>query len=251
MTLSQEALQARLNRQFKYFDAVDSTNDIAKTWLLQGAPSGSAVIADEQLKGRGRKDRTWHTPAGVALAVSVILRISESHLNRVSLLGALAVYDLAVHVGCEQVGIKWPNDVQVNGKKVSGILPEAVWDGNKLIGVVLGMGVNVRFDFADTELEETAISLETVIRQALDRTLLLDFLLKRIDDWSLNLTSDKLFSTWKSRLNTLNQHVTVDTISGLAVNVDADGALLIQTDDGKIERVLAGDVLIVDRQREE
>ena len=119
MTLSTEILQNRLNRPFKFFESVNSTNDIAKTWLQEGAPSGAVVIANEQLKGRGRKERTWYTPPNVAIALSIVLRPPQQYLSRMNLIGALSVYDLVEYVGGTQLGIKWPNDVQINRKKVS------------------------------------------------------------------------------------------------------------------------------------
>lgn len=248
MTLSTEILQNRLNRSFKFYESVDSTNDIAKTWLQDGASSGSVVITNEQLKGRGRKGRTWHTPPNVALALSVILRPDQEYLTRISLIGALAVYDLVAYLGCSSVGIKWPNDVQIDGKKVSGILPEAVWSGSKLQGVVLGMGINVRTDFSETELQDKAVSLETVVNKRLNRIDLITYLLKRIDMWSQRIASDALFITWKSRLNMLGTRVMIEDLEGLAVDVEPDGALLVQDDFEVMQRVLAGDIFVVNNE---
>jgi BirA family transcriptional regulator, biotin operon repressor / biotin---[acetyl-CoA-carboxylase] ligase len=245
MTLSTEILQNRLNRSLKFYESVDSTNDIAKTWLQDGAPSGAVVIADEQLKGRGRKGRTWHTPPNVALALSVILRPNQQYLSRINLVGALAIYDLATYVGATQVGIKWPNDVQINGRKVSGILPEVIWDGHELVGVVLGMGVNVRVDFSETELKDKAVSLEMIVNKKMNRVDLLDYLLKRIDMWYQRIASEALFMTWKSRLNMLGTRVVIEDLEGLAVNVEPDGALLVQDDFDVMQRVLAGDIFVV------
>lgn len=249
MTLSQLALDERLVHPCRYFDSVDSTNDIAMQWLREGAASGSVVIADEQRQGKGRKGRTWYTPPRVALAVSVILKPNPENANRISMLGALAVFDLCASVGIENLGIKWPNDVQINGKKVSGILPEAAWDNGKLRGVVLGMGVNVRVKF-EGELAQTATSLENEIDQSLDRVELIATLMERIDYWMERIGGDKLFDTWKSRLNTLGQQVEVDDIAGQAQGVDAGGALLIGVADGSIKRVLAGDVSLLPPQNE-
>lgn len=248
MTLSNERLEKHLNRPFKYFESVDSTNDIAKAWLQDDAETGAVVIADEQRRGRGRKGRVWHMPPHVALAVSVILHPDRSDLSRMNLIGALSVYDLAEHVGCTDVGIKWPNDVHVNGKKVSGILPEAVWDGDELVGIVLGMGINVRVDFSDTELNNIAISLETVVGKTLDRTELIAYLLERVDFWYERIMSDALFVTWKSRLNMLGKRVKLNGYEGLAVDVESDGALLLQDDFKVVQRIYAGDIFIVDEE---
>lgn len=245
MIISEELLQQKLNNPFRYFASVDSTNDIAQDWLRNGAKQGSVVIADEQRKGRGRRGRTWYTPPNVALAVSVILNASPENASQSSMVGALAVYDLCEQVGLSHIGIKWPNDVQVRGKKISGVLPEAVWEGDKLLGVVLGIGVNIRNQF-EGELVDIATSIESELGQAVDRVDLIAYLVERVDFWATKLSSDDLVQSWKSRLNTLGQAVVVEGINqrivGQAVDVETNGTLLIKTEDGSIHPVMAGDV---------
>lgn len=239
------ALSPRINR---FYQQADSTNEIALEWLHEGAATGSVVVADEQLKGRGRKGRSWHTPPGTALAVSVILHPKVESLNRVSMLGALAICELVENLGIENVGIKWPNDVQIGGRKVSGVLPENAWDRDKLIGVVLGMGINVRVDFAGTELKNTAISIESALGKPADRLELLVNLLKSVDSWYARLDSATLFDAWKNRLTTIGQTVTVNSadseVHGVAEAVDEQGALLVRDDQGMVRRVIAGDIAL-------
>ena len=245
MTLSNEILQSRLTRPFRYFESVSSTNDIARMWLDEGAPDGAAVIANEQLRGRGRKGRWWHTPPDTSLALSVILRPPPAHLSRISLIGALSVHDLAKHVGCIDIGIKWPNDVQVNGKKVGGILPEVAWKNDEPVGVALGIGVNVRVDFSRTELQDTAINLESAAGKQLHRAQLIDDLLQRVDLWYRLIASDALFIAWKNRLNMLGRRIKAEAVEGLALDVQPDGSLLVQDDFAVIHSVLAGDLFAV------
>ena len=247
MTLSQERLEELFDCSFRYYDSVDSTNDIAMQWLRDGAESGSVVIADEQRKGRGRKGRFWHTPTGVALAISVILKPEQSQAHRVSMIGALAVYDLCVEFGAKDVGIKWPNDVQINGKKISGILPEAAWENDRLHGVILGMGVNVRVRFVD-EIADTAINLEDAVGKPLNRSELVGILMQRINYWVGRMGDDELFDTWSARLNTIGQRVEVEGIVGQAQAVDVSGALLIKVADGSIKTMMAGDVSLLPSQ---
>jgi BirA family transcriptional regulator, biotin operon repressor / biotin---[acetyl-CoA-carboxylase] ligase len=247
MTLSHARLEAHLKQPFRYFESADSTNDVAMQWLREGAESGYVVLANEQHKGKGRKGRTWHTPAGVALAVSIILKPQPEYAHRITIIGALAVYDLCVSVGVQNLGIKWANDVQINGKKVAGILPEAAWENGQLLGVVLGMGVNVRVKFED-ELALTATSIESEIDQSLDRLVLTATLLERVDYWMARINTDEVFDTWKARLNTIGRQVDVDGIVGEAQDVDTSGALLIKVADGSIKRVMAGDVSLITPQ---
>ncbi len=241
MTLSLDILQGKLARCFRFYQSVDSTNDLAKDWLLDGAPAGAAVIADEQRRGRGRQGRLWHSPPGVALALSVLLRPAEEEAALVNMIGALAVYDLAKQAGCDEAGIKWPNDVQVNGKKVSGVLTENVWESGRLLGVVLGIGVNVRVDFAGTDLHASAISLEDATQAPLDRAELVRHLLRRIDCWR-DKSAEEIFMAWRRRLNMLGKRVTVNGVQGLAQDVAPSGALRIKTDKAEALLVHAGDV---------
>lgn len=249
MTLSQHKLTQLLTNPVRYYGSVDSTNDLAKQWLIDGGQAFSIIVADEQRKGRGRKGRFWYTPPGVALAVSMILKPTPQQASRMSMVGALAVAELCDSVGVQDVGIKWPNDVQISGKKVSGILPEAVWQDGQLLGVVLGMGVNVRVQF-EGELAQTATSLETVCGCALDRSELVTVLAERVRFW-MQQPDATLVKTWQSRLNTLGREVWVEDVVGKAVAVDESGALLIETQDGTMQRVLAGDLSLLPPQDED
>ena len=242
MTLSESILQQKLARPFRYYPRVTSTNDLAKSWLLDGAPDGAAVIADEQASGRGRSGREWRTPPGAALALSTVLRPPAAQIARITMIGALSVYDLAAQVGCEDIGIKWPNDIQVSGKKISGILVENVWMQEHLRGVVLGIGVNVRVDFNQTDLRDMAASLEDFAEIRLQRADLIQTLLERVDYWYQRIESDAVYETWRRRLNMLGLPVIAEGICGQALDVTPEGALLIEDRDGAVHTIVAGDL---------
>ena len=245
MTLSKAIVMSRLDRPFKYYESIGSTNDVAKAWLKAGAPDRAAVVANAQSRGRGRKGRAWQTPPDVALAVSVILRPDTHLVPQVNFLGALAVCDLAAEAGCSMIGIKWPNDVQVHGKKIAGILPEVVWKGSEALGVVLGIGLNVRIDFSRSELADYATSLESVVNRRLDRADLLQSLLRHVDHWYSQLDEEILFRSWKSRLNMLGKRIETEDAVGTATDVLPDGSLLLRDDFGALQTVEAGDVFVV------
>jgi len=248
--MNEQILKDKLNRPLRYYAQVDSTQDLALAWLRDGAEAGSIIIGDEQLKGRGRHGRLWHTPPGVALAISVVLKPPVDAMHQVTMLGALSIAEMiekaAASYGVDParyaVSIKWPNDVRINGRKVSGVLPEAAWDGNHLVGVALGMGVNVRVEFADA-LRDTAISIEPALDTSVDRVDLIAWLLERIDYWSNQWGSERLFKTWRDRLDTLGQDVTINGIHGRATSVTPQGALLIRDVDGQQHTVIAGDLI--------
>lgn len=245
MTLSESLLRQKLTQPFRYYRRADSSNDLAKSWLLQGAPDGAVVIADEQTRGRGRMGREWHTPPNSALALSIILRPPAAYAARSNMIGALSVYDLAAQVGCKFVGIKWPNDVQVDGRKISGVLVETMWEQDNLIGAVLGIGVNVRVDFRRTPWYETAASLEDVVGVQLDRAELIRLLLERVAFWYQRIAADEVFDIWRKRLNMLGAPVVAQGVSGRALDVTAGGALLVEDHLGVLREVTAGDVTAV------
>ncbi len=245
MALSHGKLKAQLARRLRYYDSVGSTNDSAKEWLIEGAPDGAVVIADEQRRGRGRHGRVWHTPPGVALALSVILKPLDASPAHVNMIGALSVYDLARQIGCDEVAIKWPNDVLIGGKKVSGILVESIWESDRLLGVVLGIGVNVRVKFPSAELLHTAANLEDAARSPLERAELLRQLLELVDSWYA-ASADQVYVAWRRRLLTLGQRVCSSGIRGLATDVTPEGALRVKCDSGEIRLIHAGDLALAD-----
>ncbi len=186
--------------------------------------------------------RTWVASAHTALLFTVVLRPQPRHLSRISMLGGLAVYDVVKAYNVGGVGIKWPNDVQIKGRKVCGILPEALWEGDVLIGVALGIGVNIRVDFTDTPFQDSAINLENALGTPISRIDVLKRILERIDYWYEQLHEETFFAAWRDSLNMLGQFITVDGRQWVVDNVDASGGLLIRDSHGRIERVIAGDI---------
>lgn len=240
---SQSLLESTLApRAVRYTPTTGSTNDDALAWLADGTPTGAVVVTDEQTQGRGRLGRTWFAPPGSALLCSVVVRPSANTLPRLTMVGALAVLTMAESYGIEGVGIKWPNDVLISGRKLSGVLPEAAWQGDQLLGAVVGMGVNLNIPFIVTPLAEVAISISDALGAPVDRLDALQRLLSAFDAWSARLAQAALFRAWKARLVTVGQRVSIGAIEGIAEDVQPDGALLVRTDDGALERCYAGDV---------
>jgi BirA family biotin operon repressor/biotin-[acetyl-CoA-carboxylase] ligase len=240
--------QALAPRPVNFFEQVGSTNDVGLEWLSTGAADGAVIVADEQTKGRGRLGRSWYAPSGTALMFTYLLRPSQDVLSRVGMLGALAVCETVGQLGAPEVGIKWPNDVQIEGRKVCGVLPEARWDGNRLVGVALGVGVNVSIQFEDSPFALTATSLVTALGKPVDRVELLSRVLARLDFWRERLDSADLFQAWRGRLNMLQTPITVSNgvrpVQGTAEDVDAEGALLVREENGALQRVMAGDIAL-------
>ncbi len=244
-----EPLPILSGRPHRYFSQIGSTNDAATAWALSGAPEGAVVLADEQTAGRGRLGRTWIAAPGSSLLLSVILRprLAPETLPRVTLMGAVALAEALADWGLSP-GIKWPNDVLLGGRKTAGILSEAVWSGDDLTAVVLGIGVNVRADALPDAAALNATSVEAALGRVPDRWRLLLDLLARIDAWSARLGDAALLDTWRAYSVTLGRCITATlgetAWMGMAEAIDEAGALLLRTDDGQLHRLLAGDVTL-------
>lgn len=245
MTLTLERLTSTLApRPVRYVDTTGSTNDLCLEWVAQGAPSGAVIVAEQQTKGRGRLGRVWFSPPQTALMFTVILRPSVAALARAPMLGALAVHRAIADLGIDGVGIKWPNDVQINGLKVCGILPEAAWDGGDFGGLVIGIGVNVRVDFSESTFKDSATSLETVLGERVDRLALLQSILSAIDELLPQVETDAFFDLWRDNLNMLGKPIMVEGQQFTAQDVERDGALIIRDEAGKTRRMIAGDIAL-------
>ncbi len=248
---SVESLRAVLGaRPFRFYERVGSTMDAAQAWLMEGAPAGAVVIAEEQTTGRGRQGRPWLSPPGSSVMFSVIARpaLAPELLPRVMMAGGLAVDAVLAPLLGERFALKWPNDGLIGRKKVCGILAEAAWSGSDLLGVVCGIGLNVRADFSGSDLAEVATSVETALGRRVDRRALLAEVLDHFDAWAGRLANPALVAAWRGRLGTLGRRVRVypqpDGVaySGIAEAVDDLGALLVRLESGEVRRVLAADV---------
>lgn len=259
------ALQhAAIGHTLDYHAATESTMIVARRLAERpDIPSGTIVVAEEQSAGRGRLRRTWESPAGRALLLSIILRRGQlpsqpGHLAMLAGLATAHALDPLV-ANVAQVGLKWPNDVVVSPnvaddrdpppRKVAGILIESVLVADRLDFAIVGIGINV--NQMPAELPHVAppalapASLFSLLGRTTDRTDLLIALALRFAE-VLRQPEPMLAAAWKRRLWTLGKSVTVyqrdgSAWSGRAVDVDANGALLV--DDGsQVRAVEAGDV---------
>ena len=237
---------------------------VAKQLAVQGAPEGSLVITDEQTAGKGRLGRRWLAPPGTGLLMSLLFRphsrfsilhssFSIHQSQRLTMICSLAVVEAIEAVTGLAAAIKWPNDIVVQGKKAGGILTELGATGERLDYAVVGLGLNVNLDFGTVEamgeLAATATSLSQELGREVSRLALLWRILENVENRYQRLGAGELpHDEWASRLVTLHNHVIVDTpqgtVEGWAEGVDADGALILRTNSGECQRVLAGDVTL-------
>jgi BirA family biotin operon repressor/biotin-[acetyl-CoA-carboxylase] ligase len=236
----------------RYYDQIGSTNDVALAWAAEGAADLALVVADEQTAGRGCLERKWITLSGTALAFSLILRprpVERDVIPLHSALGALAIASTLEEKYGLAPEIKWPNDVLVRGRKVSGILAETVWLGSRTESVVLGIGLNVLAEAvpAAESLNFPAISLETATGQSIDRLPLLHDILAALIAWRPRLGSGEFIRAWEDRLAFRRGQVQVwaenrPVGAGQVEGLDRDGGLRLRSPEGEVFSVRFGEV---------
>lgn len=244
--------RARLGHTIEVHESIGSTNDRARALLEDPAGEGVVVLAEEQRAGRGRRGRSWLSPPGLNLMISVGVRPGLPardawQLGLAAGLAALAACRAATP-GAE-LGLKWPNDVvTADGRKVGGLLIETAVRGELLDTAVVGIGLNANWSSADMppEIATTATSLADLAGASIDRVLLLDALLDALDQEVRELEAGTSpLARYRADCTTLGKEVEVLTDDGLlvghAVDVDAAGALVLERQ-GTRTAVATGDV---------
>ena len=236
-----------------YVPRVASTMDEARRLAEDGADDGLVVVAEEQTMGRGRFGRGWVSSPGQDLTFSVMLCPTADQLRLVNMAATMAVQETAVETTGRSAAIKWPNDVVMSGKKLSGILVESVTSrSSSLDFAIVGVGLNVNLrPEAHPEIRDTATSLAEQGGRAIDRTEVLLRVLGRLDElYSAVRRGSNLLKLWTPRLETIGREIEVNwqgrRVSGTPCGVDGEGNLLIQTDQG-ITTVVAGEVTLSER----
>lgn len=237
-----------MGRAFYPLRSVDSTQDVAKQLAAEGAPEGTVVVADHQTRGRGRAGRTWLAEPRVNLLFSVLLHppIPIARVPQLSLLAAVASSEaLETQTGLP-LRIRWPNDLMLAGRKVAGILTEAASGAQRVLHVVVGIGINVNQTGFPDEIRDRATSLALATGRSLDREKLLEVLLTALDRWYtvyLETGFASARSAWCRNSATLGEWVVSEQgIAGTALDLDEDGALMVRVPSGVVERVVGGEV---------
>lgn len=247
-----------LGRRLEWFETTDSTNRVAQDLARSGAAHGTAVIAEEQTAGRGRLGRSFFSPPHLNLYTSIVLRpqITTAEAPTWILAAAIGVAEaIADSVpDPDQVELKWPNDVLLNGLKTSGILVELGAEATRVSYLVLGIGVNLNVDrdsFPD-EFRSLATSLSSHCGERIDRvafTCRLYNALEHVLDRCQSAGFESLRPAYEARLRMTGHRVRVmelagNEIEGTVIGIAQDGTLRIEKDDGGETRVIAGDVTI-------
>jgi BirA family biotin operon repressor/biotin-[acetyl-CoA-carboxylase] ligase len=237
-------------------DTISSTNTHAKNLAADGAPHGTVLIANHQTSGRGRMGRHFHSPVGSGIYLSVILRpdhLPEELMHLTCAVGAAMCKAVDTVTGLSP-GIKWINDLVWEGKKLGGILAELSLNPatGRCAYAVVGIGINCSQNDGDfpPEIAHIATSLKQITEKPIDRNRLAAAMIASLHSMSENLISQKesIMDFYRSRCVTLGKQVAVHRFDevrhGTAVDIDADGGLIVRYADGTEQTVSAGEVSI-------
>ena len=241
--------------QVNWYDTVDSTNTKAKALARDGVPHGTVLIAGAQTAGRGRMGRSFASPAGLGLYLSVILRpgCKAEELMHLTCAAGVAACDAVLSVSGCRPGIKWINDLVAEKKKLCGILTELSVDaGTGLVSyAVIGIGINCNHRPEDfpPELRDIAVSLKTVTGKAVEISRLAAALITALYAMDQTLLSgrDAMMARYRADCVTLGQQVRVigqETRNATALDVDQAGGLVVRYENGDIETVSSGEVSV-------
>jgi len=253
----EELLKTRcIGRNLKYLEQVDSTNLYAKRLAEDGFEDGTVIIADEQLKGKGRLGREWMSPKGKGIWMTIMLKpkINTSEAAKITLLTACAVCLAIEQVGGIQPRIKWPNDIVLNGKKLCGILTEMSVEQDEINYVIVGIGINVNLESQDfpegLQAMATSIRIEkgsSVIRQELAAAIINNFE-NYYEPFTKTGSIKDHIEQYKAKSAVLGSEVMVKSSSfqmkGIVVDITEEGQLLLMQEDGTIKEIISGEVSV-------
>jgi len=259
--LHAEDLRARLGktkvigRDIQVFEQTTSTNDVVEKLARDGVKEGVVVFAESQTKGRGRLGRVWISPARKGLWFSVLLRpdMRPQEVTQLVIAAAVSVWRAIKYVTGLRAEIKWPNDILIGGKKVAGILTELSAELDRVKHVTLGVGVDVNQGAEEMplELRQTATSLRLELGRQIGRAELATMILREMDRDYARIRSGKFTEVadeWEEQCTTIGKQVVVGIgarkLRGRAESLDDDGALLLRTEHGRLERIIGGDVTL-------
>jgi BirA family biotin operon repressor/biotin-[acetyl-CoA-carboxylase] ligase len=243
----------QMGRVIHYFQVIESTNSKAYQLALGGAKEGELVIAESQEKGRGRLGRHWFSPPFLNLYLSLILRpkIPPQQASLITLMAAVATADAIRKFTGLLPLIKWPNDILLKDRKVAGLLNEIHSETDRIHFIILGIGVNLNVDgkMFPKEVRTMATSLKKEMGHSVSRKAFLQLLLQELEGWYMIFLKEgaaAILKAWRDRARIKGRQVKVhsfgETLVGVAIDVDKDGALILETAQGERKRIVAGDV---------
>jgi BirA family biotin operon repressor/biotin-[acetyl-CoA-carboxylase] ligase len=244
-----------IGRDIRVFQETTSTNDVIERLARDGVQEGVVVFAESQTKGRGRLGRKWLSPAGKGLWFSILLRpaLRPQEATRITIASATALRRAVHKHTALHAGVKWPNDILINGRKVAGILTEMGAELDRVKYITLGIGVDANMNASDfpSDLRTLVTSLKIELGKPVSRAGLAVDILREFDfEYDRVCTGNfaDVADEWEHHCTTIGQTVRVQAqdrhIRGRAESLAEDGALLVRTEHGHLERIIGGDVIL-------
>lgn len=245
----------RIGSVVMFLHEIDSTNNLIKKYLLNGAGEGLVVVAESQTEGRGRLGRTWYSPPETGVYLSVLLKphLEPSHSPLFTLLAGVAAVLTINEFSLQRASLKWPNDILVNGKKICGLLCELIQNRGEPNGLIIGIGINANHlaEQFPKDLKNTATSLRIVNGSPIDRLTIIRSLLMNLDrEYQTYLTEGKrsVIERWRLNTDLFGKKVSVNrgsnVITGTAMNLNESGWLVLRRDNGHEELFDSGEVTL-------
>jgi BirA family biotin operon repressor/biotin-[acetyl-CoA-carboxylase] ligase len=241
-----------IGKSIYYYDIIDSTNLKANELAKAGEGEGSIVLAEEQSSGKGRLGRKWLSKKGTNILLSVILRpqLKPNEVFLITMLTSVSITNVIRNYLKLTAEIKWPNDIYIKGKKVCGILTEFHAKKEYIDFIILGVGINVNFNTSPyPEIKEIATSLSQEKRAKISRSKFLLYFLQELEKEYEKLKekkSEEIREKWREYSFIFGKTVVVESFGkiseGEALDIDAEGALIIRNKEGQLKRILCGDV---------
>lgn len=248
-------IEGNIGREISFYEKTGSTNTLAMQ-LAEGMSEGAVIISDSQEKGRGRLGRSWVSPPGVNIYMSIMLRprIGPGDATLLTIMTAVACTKALRRATGLHISIKWPNDLIVYDRKLGGILTELKIARRRIVCAVIGIGINVNIDTKDfpREIRKIATSIKNESGKAFAREVLVAEILNEMNGWYAVLNAlqrQALISEWQRLTSTLGKRVMViageDTYTGLAETIDNEGMLILRLASGERKRISSGDLTVM------
>lgn len=244
-----------IGKDIYIFNEVMSTNTIAKFLSMNDVGNGAVVISEKQTKARGRSGKNWESPlGGVWLSIILNPNVNHSKIPLITLATGVAVENTLKRIGVKNAEIKWPNDILIHGKKVCGILTEAITSFNTIESVIIGVGIdaNISIENFPEELRENMTTLNDEIGEKVDENLLIKLFLEefeKISEQFINEEYETILKEWRKNSYTIGKIVEVHEpfskpYDGYVLGISRDGSLVVEKIDGTLEKVISGECII-------
>ena len=244
-----------IGKNLYVYHEVNSTNTVAKFLAMNNVENGSVVISEKQTQARGRSGKSWESPLG-GIWLSIILQpdVDYSKLPLITLATGVAVAKAIERTGITTAEIKWPNDIMLHGKKVCGILTEAVTKVNTIENIVIGVGIDANIDITDfpEELQNGTTTIADELGRKEDENVLIRIFLEEFEKISELFNHEgfeEILKEWRKRSYSIGKIVEVRTpfnknYDGYVLGISREGALVVEKIDGTLEKVISGECII-------